>query len=516
MQHMAGGPAPGSEEEMLTATDAGVEAPARGMNPVVASVMVLGVLVLALFGVALGVAVSALNAANSNNKAGPPGPMGLQGQPGSNASVALEAANGLTVEETASGNFTLSWNGTLEHATTIVQYSYDLKFLYGAYTEMNLGRLSVSPTTKGGAFSVAWNGEVAVTGALLLDDGSKRTVMDSDCNNMLEWVMETPLTYYQQFAELSERKRELHRRAIVGIQSVSVHGNAALDDLSLSIAQSFGAALINLDPSNNNAQIVATDFGISLNTQQTGVEFNLGNGDLYVRNLDADTNNNAPQAIVRDQGSQQVFWTERVWTTVYTDGTDPNSATQFSLFNPVTSDDPSLHANDRYYYVSTGNGFIWRYADGSYSQFFGRVPGDNTRGSVCSMFNSAAQDISGFHFFDQVQLNWGPTVLCDPTTGGMLLRNGGIYEVTVVEYLDTTSDASSLVDFAIKVNGGFISGSDGYLSNDLTLGPSTKSASAIVKADGDSLVFVETITSSQPNVFMGPNCVFTARQLYSF
>lgn len=569
--------------------------------------MIVAVLmVLALAGAALGVAVVAYNIASSaSDTGGKPGPIGLTGATGSTGPEGPpgpgsfdNVTNGLTVRDNV-----LYWGGTLVEGTTIQQEDHTLKFLFGPYTEIDFGRVTLSPTSQGGALTVSWNGQIAVSGALLLDDGSKREVQ-----TMFEWAQETPLTWYQRLEGENRKRAEHMKRAIVGVQAVLVHGNTALDDLSIAIAQEFGVGLINLDPLGNNAQVVVTDFGITLTTDQTAIEIIPGNGELYFRNLDEDLGATADQVLVRsssangqvlwssfsnfigaDNGltltgstvewggtltqntqvdqelftytqtydgftslvisdsltlspsngqlfvgnldqdtlieadevllrshsSDRVFWQERTPVTVYVDNTDPNGASIFSLINPPTVDDPVIHGNIRYTYVGT-DGSQWTYDGSVYNPFAGFVATDQTAGSSCSMYNSVLQKVPAteVHLFDVMQLNWGPSVYCNPLTNTMLLRYRGIYEVSVIEYLDPSTITSS-TEVTILANGSPVLGSVGYMSTDPAVASTSKISYAIIKADSDQLITVQT-TASTGTPFIGPNCVLSAKQIYWF
>jgi len=563
-------------------------------------------LIFAILGLILGFTVSNMIVIVTGGERGREGPVGLTGNTGPEGpegppgpSPFANATNGLTaiIEE---GAVTVYLGGTLIQDTDIVQDQNELHFYYGQYIETSSGRISLSPNIKGGVFIAKWSGEVALTGSMLLDDGSKR-----DIQNMLDRALETPLTFYQQFAGLSDRKREMHKRAIVGVQSVAVHGDVSLTDLSLVLAQSFGAAILNLDPSNNNAQIVVNDFGISLNTQQTPVEFNLGNGDLFIRNLNADTGhdqilvrdsgsqkvmwstlsgainavnglhldgtdvklggsliedtyidqdsyvythtfnahdtliisasvtmspdngelympgldadpNNSDQNLVRYSGNGQVSWVERKPTPVYTDNVDPNAASIFSFDYPPTVDDPSAHSDPRYYYMSS-DGTVWYYDTGSgtYLMFGGSfVATPEMSGSSCIMYTSGKMSIDNTdpHVYDSSLFMRGASVFC--ASDRIILRNGGIYEIVAEEHLDEGT-LGDVAEYAIYVDGTLVAGSSGYMNNDAANGLTSKSARAIVKADGERIVTIKTVTYVNTPI-IGPNSSVTAKQLCSF
>lgn len=577
---------------------------------------------LALVASVLGMSVVALERTSGSGlqgPIGPPGPAGATGPPGPtgpSGAASLNATNGLTLRldsadadadaeetETTTVTATAYLGGTLVEDTYIDQEENEMHFVYRARTHMDMGHLTFSPNTEGGAFGSKWADSVALAGALLLDDGSKRSAQ-----TMIDWALETPLTYYQQFAELDDRKRELHKRAVVGVQGVIVHGNAALNDLSLSIAQSFGAGLLNLDPANNNAQIVATDYGISVVTQQTHIELIPGSGNLYIRNLAEDSGSVADQLLVRDSGSDQVMWAslagfigvenglhldgsdiklggsliedtyidqdshlythtfnahdtlvigssvtvspdngelytpgldedpnnsdqnlvrysgngqvawvERSPTTVYTNDPDPNSATIFSYNYPPTFNNPFADENPRFYYVGS-DGSVWYYDSGSntYLSFgFGFVATPEMAGSSCQVYSSVKQDIDNTneHEFDQLMLMWGPSVFCTRTSA--IIRNGGIYEVVVEEYLAEAS-SNSVAEYGIYADGNLVGGSSGYMSNDFVgNGITSKAARAIIKADGPLTITVKTVNYVGSPV-IGPNSSFSVKQIYWF
>lgn len=156
-------------------------------------------------------------------------------------------------------------------------------------------------------------------------------------------------------------------------------------------------------------------------------------------------------------------------TVVYFDSiTDPGSATAFSLTNPATVNTPGLAQVVGYYYVtsglgSTGRMYVW---DGAvYIEITNTFEaGLMEVGSYMYARSGYAQVISSTSFphqFTTLVGYRGPSIYYNPSNGYLLVRYGGVYEVTVGEFLDTTS-VSARVTLEVR-KGGIATGTKGQI-----------------------------------------------------
>lgn len=523
-----GGPAEGAGAAPPSVTPGGPLGQTSGWLANNAGLLAMLAGVLVLFGVAMGMSVVAIDRTNGDGMQGPVGPPGLTGQTGPGGPPGAEGPPGppgpgsdiipLNGLEYGPGDEAFYLGGELVQDTTVVQGNFSFVLDYrDEMVKLAINDHIAEPsgtTYTGGMFEMRAAGQFGASGVIYVPPIYSKKRSEYYYYGEADPDRATREHAVEETYRIAERMGMLHHlapRDPAFVQTVSAVIDPGAQTVSVLLAQPTAVGMIA-----NNATATGVIFvsasSISIGHSAAPIEITPGNGDLYVRNIDRDSDNSAGEVLVRG-GDQRMLWTPRVVTNVYVDDFDPNSAAVFSLTNPPTVDEPSLHDNDRYYYTSI-DGAVWTYDGSSYNIFGPYVANDMTAGSSCIAYSSAQQDIDNSldHSFDVIMLNWGVSVFCTPTY--VLARNRGIYEVVVEEYLgEATSNCG--VEISILVNGSPVPGSQGYMNNDAANGLTTKAARAIVVANGDLQVTVQT-TNFFGAPAIGPNSSITVKQIYWF
>lgn len=140
-------------------------------------------------------------------------------------------------------------------------------------------------------------------------------------------------------------------------------------------------------------------------------------------------------------------------STVYVNGTNPNSATIFDLNNPPTTNNNALKSNDSYIYVGTDGSFwVWNTSTNSYTSYTQSSP------YLVHAHSPAALAIptslgTALTNFGTTQSNNAGTAW-NAATGTFTVPRAGYYQVTgSVEFQSTLWSAGTIFATGVTKNG---------------------------------------------------------------
>jgi hypothetical protein len=454
---------------------------------------------------------------------GVPGAQGAQGEPGST----INGTNGLHL------NGTDIWlGGDLRDDTDINQIDHSIDMIYHNISIHN--GLDFVLGYPGGGAKNSQNGYTSVSGVITIDDGLNSTFPEaviattSDDNSILFASFALPIAMGSISANPYGQRQFFIDQTQILLSTTNGSVNLQTTGVGSINLQSVEDVLI--ETTSSGVITVSSDAEVVIETANSGNITIVPDGSLIMDNIPLD-NGDVTETILAEDANSVVYRISKSSIiqnasppiAVFFDATSPDTATVFSLTNPPTVDDPSLHELDPpYYYIgSTGLLFEWDTGSSSYVSS-SYAPNILTNGDHAAMVLNSAQSpfpapSNPTHLFQAFQSYSGISVYANIATNQLLVRAGGIYEILVNENFRSSSAAGTLA-IGIYVNGIIGSHTTGQIvSASSSVAGNTKQPSLIYRALVDATITVRTISwSSASPMIMDPESAISVKQIGFF